>query len=69
MDEEIFTENSLWNTMNSRVYSNVKKKYEIPRKRLCTNCQGHSGSVMISAGVSKFGKALIYFVKPGVKVN
>ena len=55
--------------MNSRVYSNVKKKYEITRKRLCTNCQGHSGSVMISAGVSKFGKALIYFVKPGVKVN
>ena len=48
-DEKIVTVNPLRNSQNSRVYSYVRKKSEIPRKRFCTERQHHPGSVIIPA--------------------
>ena len=54
------------NSQNSLAYVNLRKKFEIPQKH-CTECQRHTGHVMISTVVSKFDKIPIYFVKPSVK--
>ena len=67
--EKIFMVNALRNYQNSRVYASVSKEFEISWKRLYTERQDRTSSVMISAGISKFGKTLLYFVNPGVKVN
>lgn len=67
--EKITMLNPLRNPQSSRVYSNIRKKSEMPQKSLSTDCHGCRGSAMCSAGISKFGKTQIYFAKPGVKVN
>ena len=48
--------NPLRNPQSSRVYSNIRKKSEMPQKSLSTDCHGRRGSAIISAGISKFGK-------------
>ena len=67
--EKIFTVNALRNSQNSRVYASVSKEFEILWRKLYTERPGHTGSVMISADISKVGKALLYFANQGFKVN
>ena len=66
-DEKLFKLQQKRNTQNDRVYA--KSRDDITDDRLIVERSAFPKNVMISAGVSKFGKTSVFFVEPNVKVN
>ena len=57
------------NSQNDRVYSDARKKKQVPAKRLVREREHFSGGIMVSVGVSRMGKTSVMFVESGAKVN
>jgi len=68
-DEKTFTLATPLNSQNDRVYSEARKKKEVPATRLIREREHFSRGIMVSVGVSRIGKTSIVFVEPGAKVN
>ena len=54
-------------TLDDRVYANVKSKNEVLAKRLLKRRKHLYQSVMVSVAVSKFGKTRLVFMQTGAK--
>ena len=68
-DEKTFTLATPVNSQNDRVYSEARKKKQVPATRLIREREHFSRGIMVSVGVSRMGKTSVVFVEPGVKVN
>ena len=68
-DEKLFSLRQPRNSQNNRVYSDVRKKCQIPLASLLVPRQQFADSVMVSLAVSMLGKTNIIFVNLGVKIN
>ena len=55
-DEKTFTLSTQVNSHNDRVYSEARKKKQVPATRLIREREHFSRGIMVSVGVSRMGK-------------
>ena len=65
-DEKLFKLNQPGNT---KMAVHAAKKGGISTERMVVKRKTFPKNVMISVGVSKLGKTLVFFSEPGVKIN
>jgi transposase len=68
-DEKMFSVASPINHQNDRVYSEEKKKCNVPSENLLHERKHFSQKIMVSVAVSYNGKTPIIFIEPGTKVD
>jgi len=69
-DEKLFTVARPLNTQYDRIYAHHDTlKKQVPATQLLCTRPTFSCSLMVSTGMSAFGRTSVHFVEPGLKVN
>ena len=68
-DESIFTVEGRYNAHNDVFYAREKRKGEVDEERLHHGKSSFPQSVMVSVGISNFGKTSLYLIEREGKVN